>query len=105
MPSVVIHAHEVQSPLFRSPDVPAVSNVPYCKALQQSYVFNRNYSASVFDCKPDFLTIARGFGIEAVDANTDKNWAEKAFAKNGGPCLVTIQIDPEENVLPYVKAG
>src|SRR5574344_468801 len=32
MPSVVIHAHEVQSPLFRSPDVPAVSNVPYCKA-------------------------------------------------------------------------
>ncbi len=70
---------------------------------QQEYLFDKNYSASIFEKVPDFLTVAKGFGIDAVDATLDKNWAAKAFAK--GPHLVLVPIAMEENVLPFVSAG
>ncbi len=70
---------------------------------QQEYLFKKNYSASIFEKVPDFLTVAKGFGIDAVDAVADKDWAAKAFAK--GPHLVLVNIDMEENVLPFVSAG
>lgn len=70
---------------------------------QQEYLFDRHYSASVFEKVPDFLTVAKGFGIDAVDAVADKDWAAKAFAK--GPHLVLVSIAMEENVLPFVSAG
>lgn len=70
---------------------------------QQQYLFKKNYSASIFQKVPDFLEIACGFGIDAVDANTDSLWHKKAFAK--GPHLVRLCISMEENVLPFVSAG
>lgn len=70
---------------------------------QQEYLFDKNYSASIFEKVPDFLTVAKGFGIDAVDAVADRDWAAKAFAK--GPHLVLVSIDMEENVLPFVSAG
>ncbi|MBR0154462.1 MAG: biosynthetic-type acetolactate synthase large subunit [Treponema sp.] len=73
---------------------------------QQKYLFDKNYSASVFDRNPDLLQIAKGFGIEAIDADTDKDWAKKAFSKTGNkPRFVTVKVSSEEDVLPYVKAG
>lgn len=71
---------------------------------QQKYLYSKNYSASIFINNPDFLTIARGFGIDSVCANDDEKWYEKAFASEK-PCFVVVRIDPEEDVLPYVKAG
>ena len=70
---------------------------------QQEYLFEKNYSASIFEKVPDFLTVAKGFGIDAVDAVADRDWAAKAFAK--GPHLVLVSISMEENVLPFVSAG
>jgi acetolactate synthase-1/2/3 large subunit len=70
---------------------------------QQDYLFSRNFSASEFMRNPDFVTIAQGFGIEALDASKDEKWYEKAFAQ--GPHLVVVPIDKEEKVLPFVKAG
>ncbi|MBP5401580.1 MAG: biosynthetic-type acetolactate synthase large subunit [Treponema sp.] len=73
---------------------------------QQKYLFDKNYSASVFGKNPDLLTIAKGFGIEAIDADTDRDWAKKAFSKAGSkPRFVTVKVSSEEDVLPYVKAG
>ena len=74
---------------------------------QQKYLFDKNYSASVFEKKPDLLAIARGFGIEAVDADSDSEWYKKAFdAKRGNkPCFVKITVDAEETVLPFVPGG
>jgi acetolactate synthase-1/2/3 large subunit len=66
-------------------------------------LFAKNYSASIFDAVPDFLTVARGFGIDAIDANADADWAKKAFSK--GPHFVLLKIDMAENVLPFVSAG
>lgn len=70
---------------------------------QQEYLFQKNYSASEFIKVPDFLSVAKGFGIDAIDATTDEKWYEKAFAP--GPHFVKIGIDMAENVLPFVKAG
>lgn len=74
---------------------------------QQKYLFDKNYSASTFCANPDFLQIAKGFGIEGTDATTDKDWYKKAFDQNrkNRPYFVTVQVDPEENVLPFVPGG
>ena len=65
------------------------------------------FQASVFTKNPDFVAIARGFGIEAVDADTDSEWYKKAFDANraGKPCFVKVSVDSEENVLPFVPGG
>lgn len=70
---------------------------------QQKYLFEKIYSASVFTRNPDFVAVARGFGLRAVDANVESDWYKTAFAK--GACLVRLRIDAEEDVLPFVKAG
>jgi len=71
---------------------------------QQEYLFDRNYSASTFLNRPDLVKIAEGFGIRAVDADCDGEWARSAFAEKG-PCLVRVRISRYETVLPFVKGG
>ena len=74
---------------------------------QQKYLFDKNYSASVFGKVPDLLAIARGFGIEAVDADSDKEWYKKAFdsKRANKPCFVKVNVNSEEDVLPFVPGG
>ena len=74
---------------------------------QQKFLFDKNYSASTFSAQPDFLQIAKGFGIEGTKANTDSEWFKKAFDQNrkNKPYIVTVKVDPEENVLPFVPGG
>jgi acetolactate synthase-1/2/3 large subunit len=74
---------------------------------QQKYLFEKNYSASVFAKNPDLLAIAAGFGIETVDADTDPEWYKKAFDSKGSskPRFVRCSVDSEENVLPFVPGG
>lgn len=74
---------------------------------QQKFLFDRNFSASGFPSRPDLLAVARGFGIEAVDADSDKDWHRKAFDPNRTrkPVFVRVRIDPEEDVLPFVPGG
>lgn len=70
---------------------------------QQEYLFEKNFSASEFIKSPDLLKIAEGFGIDSVNANEDPEWAEKAFSK--GPHFVRLNIERDENVLPFVPGG
>ena len=70
---------------------------------QQEYLFDKNYSASIFEKQMDLLAIAEGFGIDAIDANKDLHWYEKAFSK--GPHFVRLSISIAENVLPFVPGG
>lgn len=74
---------------------------------QQKFLFEKNYSASVFSKEPDLLSIARGFGIEAIDADEDPEWYKKAFdpANQAKPRFVRISVDSEETVLPFVPGG
>lgn len=74
---------------------------------QQKYLFNKNYSASIFSARPNLLEIARGFGIEGADASTDADWYEKAFdpKREKKPFFVRVPVGAEENVLPFVPGG
>lgn len=74
---------------------------------QQKYLFDKNYSASIFSKNPDLISIAKGFGIEAVDADTDSQWYKKAFDQNrkNRPCFVRASVGSEEDVLPFVPGG
>ena len=74
---------------------------------QQKYLFDKNYSASIFGRQPDLLSIAKGFGIETVDADTNPDWYKVAFDANRAnkPCFVRVSVDSEENVLPFVPGG
>ncbi|MCI5606450.1 MAG: thiamine pyrophosphate-dependent enzyme, partial [Spirochaetia bacterium] len=74
---------------------------------QQKYLFDKNYSASVFGKEPDLLAIATGFGIKTVDADTDKEWYKTAFDTNRAdkPCFVRVSVGCEEDVLPFVPGG
>ena len=74
---------------------------------QQKFLFDKNYSASVFGRQPDLLSIAKGFGLEAIDGDSDPEWYKKAFdcQRENRPCFVRISVDSEENVLPFVPGG
>jgi len=74
---------------------------------QQKFLFNKNYAQSNFMESPDLLKIAEGFGIEGTDAIKDKDWYKKAFVtkRKNKPFIVTVSVDPEEEVLPYVPGG
>ncbi|MCQ2591792.1 MAG: biosynthetic-type acetolactate synthase large subunit [Treponema sp.] len=74
---------------------------------QQKYLFEKNYSASVYSKQPDLVAIAKGFGIEAVDADSNPEWYKIAFDANrkNKPCFVKVSVDSEENVLPFVPGG
>lgn len=74
---------------------------------QQKFLFDKTYSASEFIASPDLLKIAQGFGIEAIDADSDPDWYKKAFdpKRKNKPCFVRVRVDPEETVLPFVPGG
>lgn len=74
---------------------------------QQKFLFDKTYSASEFMASPNLLKIAEGFGIEAIDADSDPEWYKKAFdpKRTAKPCFVRVRVDPEENVLPFVPGG
>lgn len=74
---------------------------------QQKFLFDKTYSASEFIASPDLLKIAQGFGIEAIDADSDPDWFKKAFdpKRKNKPCFVRVRVDPEETVLPFVPGG
>ena len=77
---------------------------------QQELFYEKRYSASVFDRQPDFAALARAFGLKAwhLPADTSreslKATLEEALALDG-PCLINLDIAPEENVLPIVPPG
>ncbi|MBO5137206.1 MAG: biosynthetic-type acetolactate synthase large subunit [Spirochaetaceae bacterium] len=73
---------------------------------QQEFLFEKNYSASIFTANPDLISIAKGFGIFAEDIETNPEWYKNAFPATGsGPRFVRCAISQAENVYPFVPAG
>lgn len=70
---------------------------------QQEFLYNKNYSASIYESAPDVLRVAEGFGIDAVEAGST-DWEKRAFKKQG-PAFVRFYVDQKENVYPFVPAG
>jgi acetolactate synthase-1/2/3 large subunit len=74
----------------------------------QELFFNRRYSQTQLeDGNPDFVMVAKGFGIEAfrVDRPGDlRATLERAFALPG-PALIDVHVEKEENVFPMIPSG
>jgi acetolactate synthase I/II/III large subunit len=74
---------------------------------QQELFYGKRYSASRFESRVDFETVARGFGIEAERAAEGSDYGaaiDRAMAGRG-PRLLSIDIRAEDNVLPMVPPG
>lgn len=74
---------------------------------QQTLFYGERLFASQFKSSPDFIKIAQGFGIAAVDLDQAGNPCAalmEAIARPG-PCLIHASIDAEQKVYPMVPPG
>lgn len=74
---------------------------------QQSLFYGRRVFASRFRITPDFIRIADGFGINAVDLDLEQeaNLVLRQWLRDKKPCLMHISIDPNHFALPIVPPG
>ncbi len=74
---------------------------------QQHLFYGRRYHGSKFHAVPDFVALARGFGVPACDLGATEyqlQTLENALAQPG-PCLVNVPIAADEKVYPMVPPG
>jgi len=74
---------------------------------QQTLFYGERLFASQFKAMPDFVKVAQGFGIQAVDLDLAANPCAalmQAIARPG-PCLIHVSIDAEQKVCPMVPPG
>jgi acetolactate synthase-1/2/3 large subunit len=74
---------------------------------QQTLFYGERLFASQFRSSPDFVKIAQGFGISAVDLDTSDNPGATLMdaISRPGPCLIHASIDAEQKVYPMVPPG
>ncbi len=74
---------------------------------QQELFYGGRYHASRFHAEPDFVAIARGFGIAAydLDGSDDPRDTLARGLTEPGPCLIHVPIAREANVYPMVPPG
>jgi acetolactate synthase-1/2/3 large subunit len=73
----------------------------------QELFFEENYSEVDLSDNPDFVAVARAFGVEAfrIDARDQVSDGIARLLAAPGPCLMHVLIDPKENVWPLVPPG
>ncbi|MFP4014293.1 MAG: acetolactate synthase large subunit [Chitinispirillaceae bacterium] len=74
---------------------------------QQELFYEKNYIAVRFPSNPDFMTIAKGFGVPGYGIHTvdDLLLTLPQVMSRKGPALVNITIEHSHNVLPMVPPG
>lgn len=72
----------------------------------QQLFFEKRYSFTELS-NPDFITIARGFGIPGikVDERSNLDTAVQQMLDHPGPFLLEVTIEKEDNVFPMVPSG
>jgi acetolactate synthase-1/2/3 large subunit len=72
----------------------------------QQLFFEKRYSFTELQ-NPDFITIAKGFGIPGykVDVRDDLETGIKKMIAHEGPYLLEVTIEKEDNVFPMVPTG
>ena len=74
---------------------------------QQTLFYGERLFATQFTAMPDFVAVARGFGIRAVDLDHAANACAAlldAIARPG-PCLIHASIEAGQKVFPMVPPG
>ena len=72
----------------------------------QQLFFEKRYSFTELQ-NPDFITIAKGFGIPGhkVDVRSDLETGIQKMIDHDGPYLLEVTIEKEDNVFPMVPTG
>jgi acetolactate synthase-1/2/3 large subunit len=72
----------------------------------QQLFFEKRYSFTELQ-NPDFITIAKGFGIDAhkVEARDDLESSIQTMIDHPGPYMLEVVIEKEDNVFPMVPSG
>jgi len=74
---------------------------------QQNLFYDKQVFASDFQIDIDFVAIAKGFGMKAVNADPgcDLPALLESMLNEPGPCLINVPIGKEEEVYPMVPPG
>jgi len=74
---------------------------------QQSLFYGKRRFASKYRTEPDFVKIAEGFGVPALDLDKAEDLcaALTEALNTPGPCLIHATIDREQFVYPMVPPG
>ncbi|MFH1912823.1 MAG: acetolactate synthase large subunit [Pseudomonadota bacterium] len=74
---------------------------------QQDLFYGKRYFASDYSRRVDFLKIAEGFGLPAIDlgCSADPGAALAEALAQPGPCLIHVPISPDDPVYPMVPPG
>lgn len=72
----------------------------------QEMFFEKRYSFVEMQ-NPDFVTIAKGYGIEGASISNRENLAQaiQAALDHEGPYLLELQVEKEEKVFPMIPSG
>ncbi len=72
----------------------------------QDLFFEKRYAYTELT-NPDFITIAKGFGIEGktISKREELTSAIEDLIANDGPYLLEVKVEKEDNVFPMVPAG
>jgi len=72
----------------------------------QQLFFDKRYSSTKL-INPDFITIAKGFGVEGqtVESREKLDSAIEQMLSHDGPYLLEVKVEKEGNVFPMVPAG
>ena len=72
----------------------------------QQLFFEKRYSFTELQ-NPDFITIAKGFGITGhkVEKRDDLDSGVQKMLDHDGPYLLEVVIEKEDNVFPMVPTG
>ncbi len=73
----------------------------------QELFYDRNYSEIDLSDNPDFVEVAKAFGIDAfrVERHDQQDDAIARLLAAPGPCLAHVIVDPLANVWPLVPPG
>lgn len=73
----------------------------------QELFFQERYSSVDLSDNPDFVALARSFGIDGmmIQDRLDEMPGIDYLINHPGPCLLHVRIDPLENVWPLVPPG
>jgi len=74
---------------------------------QQTLFYGERTFASRFQAMPDFMMLAKGFGVRGVDLDAagDPRQALADALRTPGPCLIHASIDMNQKVYPMVPPG
>ena len=73
----------------------------------QELFWNKRYSQTCFECQPDFVRVAEGYGAEGYRATRPDEVDEvlRAALASDRPAVIDMQVKQECNVYPMVPAG